>query len=62
MHICELRGQEKHFFIETLLKRIFICIAAEKNLLRDKYFFIIWKNHTALVNSSCKYILINEPL
>ena len=56
MYICETRGQEKQFFIETLLKRIFICIVAEKNSLAEKYFSVKWNNHKTLVKSSCKYI------
>ena len=38
MYICEIRGQEKQFLIETLFKRIFICIAAEKKLTQRKIF------------------------
>ena len=54
-----MRGQDKHFFIETILKRIFIYIIAEKNLLTEKYFSVKWKNHKTLVKSSCELLSIN---
>ena len=67
IYICEMRGQEKHFFIEekhffieTISKRIFISILAEKNSLTEKYFSVKWNNHKTLVKSSCKYLSIDE--
>ena len=53
--ICDIRGQEKDFFIETFLKKLYLSIVAEKNMLRERQFSLKWSNYCVLVRNSCNY-------
>ena len=48
-YICDIRGQEKAFFIETFLKKIYLSILEHKNTSRERQFLLKWSHYNILV-------------